>query len=236
MQTQTDDSSLHALRELREIERRRLREAEQTRAKTEKERLEKAVAQARAREERLARESAERQAAEALERAQTMRLGRELESARSEIAHLRGEIERTHLAQAQVEAARPPAANRARSLGWLGITAGATMLVGALALTAAMRPNDRPRSLAEIAARPEPLCPARETPDPLGIEPKPAAPTANVDHAPAKVAPRSHLPASGHPRGKGKTLVSGTCDGTDPLCGIDPSVIDDVGKKRGKRH
>jgi hypothetical protein len=234
MLIQNENSSLAALRGLREIEKHRQREAEQARAKAEKERL--ARAEARAREERLAKEQTERQAAEAHERAQSTRLGRELDTARTEIAHLRSELEKTILAHAQAAAAAPLASQRSRTASWLGITAGVTMLVGALALTAAMWSNGKPISVAAIETAPSRACPRPEVAVRPLLEEKPAVTTPSIEPSPPKSAPRPRPAATHRPGGKGKTSFNGMCDGRDPLCGIDPGVSDEAGKSRGKRN
>ena len=97
-------STLVALRELRDMERRRIHEAEPAQAIAEKERREGEEARMRAEAERLARQEAERQAAQVREMAESLRLRRELDGARSEIAALRGQLDRANLAQAQYSA------------------------------------------------------------------------------------------------------------------------------------
>jgi hypothetical protein len=216
METQNASSSLIALRELREGDKRRQREAEQARAKAER--------------EMLICENTERQAAEAFERAQSTRLGRELDAARTEIAHLRGELEQSY--RARFEAAPPPRGNRGRTVGWLGLSAGATMLVGALALSAAMQPAAKPTSLAAMAPRPAAACPELPVVAPTAPEPSPT-PTA-ASPAPGRKRPARvrHPPSS---RERGKPSATTVCDGTDPLCGLPSGLSDDLDSKRGKR-
>lgn len=214
METQNETSSLLALRELRASDQRRQREAEQ----------------ARARQERLAREDAERQAAEAYERAQSTRLGRELEVARTEIARLRGELEQACLARSEV--ALPSVMNRARTFGWLGICAGATMLVGALALWAAMQPRARPPALAGMTTRPAP-CPQQAPAASVAREPQPTPTVASAAPAPGKRTPKSRPPRPRRPPASHVPAV--VCDGTDPLCGLPSGLSDDLGKPRGRR-
>jgi hypothetical protein len=233
MQTQNENSSLKALRGLHEIEKRRQREAEQARAKAEKDRLARAEAQVR--EARLAREVAERQAAEAFERTQTARLGRELDTARAEIAHLRGELEKAFLAQSQTMAVVPATSRGVRTLSWLGITAGVTMLVGALALAAAMQPGDRPVATAVIATSTT-KSPRVEAPV---LSPIAAKPAPSIEPSPPKLAPRPRPATAKRPPrgGKVKSKVGPTCDPMlDPLCGIDPNVSDEAGKRHSRRH
>jgi hypothetical protein len=157
----------------------------------------------------------------------------ELEAARSEIARLRGEIESAHRAREQATAARLPGTKLASSASWLGITAGATLLLGALAITAATGPILQPRSLADGPASISPACPA--TGAPADLEANPTPPVASVGPAVPKNPPKSRPHATGRPHGNVKAPVTAPCDGTDPLCGIDPKVIDDVGKKPRKR-
>jgi len=233
MQTQNENSSLMALRRLHEIEDRRQREADQARANAEKDRLARAEAQVR--EDRLAREAAERQAAEAFERAQTTRLGRELDAARAEIVHLRGELEKAYLVQAT--AAAPAGSRGVRTLSWLGIAAGATMLVGALALAAAMQPDDRRVATAESVSTTLKASPRVEVPAPTPIA---AEPTPSAEPAPPpKLAPRRRPAARRTPRaGNERPTVRATrdCDPmSDPLCGL-PVVSDEATRRRGKRH
>jgi colicin import membrane protein len=220
MQTQNESSSLVALRELRESDKRRRREAEQAKATAEQARL--AAAAARAREERLAREEADRKAA----LAESTRLGRELAAARAEAASLRSELERVN--RAPVLIAAPPA-SRARTAAWLGLSAGATMLVGALALAAAMQPSPPPAPLAERTPQPVLACPDRAPVPPLATVSHPAPPSASIAPVPGKRRP----PLPTHQQGKPTAKV--VCDGTDPLCGIDPKLSDDLGKQRRKR-
>jgi peptidoglycan DL-endopeptidase CwlO len=238
MPNRNENSSLVALRGLREMESRRVREEEQ--AKADKERWEREQARLRAEQERLARQSAEREAARAREAAEAARLRRELDGAQSEIADLRGQLERAraNLAQAQLAVAAPlppvMAPARSRTFGWLGLTAGATMLVGALALSAAMRPRDGRAVSVTIPARSTPACSGTRSLDPPEPQQTPAASPRIVPSPPPKFTPRPRPSPPGRPRGNGKPPSTNTCDGTDPLCGIDPGVIDDVGKNRRK--
>jgi hypothetical protein len=231
MQTQNGDSSLTALRGLHEIEQRRQREGEQSRSHTERQRL--AKAEAHAPDEHLTKELAEREAAGTAERIQTLRLGRELDTARTEIAHLRSELEKAYLAQTAIPS--PPVRRGVRTLAWLGITAGVTMLVGAAALAAAMRPSDRPVAIAESGTAAAMACPRVEVPIPSTIAPKSAT---GLEPSPPKIAPKPRpAPAKGSRGGKGKPGVSAGCDPMrDPLCGIDGSVSDEAAKPRGTKH
>jgi hypothetical protein len=235
MSNRNEASSLVALRELRDMERRRIHEAEQAQAMVEKERREREEARLRAEAERLARQEAERQAAQAREMAESLRLRRELDGARSEIAALRGQLDRATLAQVQLAVAAPlppmTAPARARPFAWLGLTAGATMLVGALALSAALRPRDGRAVSVAIPAPSAPACPSPVFPEP---RPLPVTPPAVAPPAARKLAPRPRPAPPVRPHESGKPPSTNRCDGTDPLCGIDLGAIDDVGKHRRK--
>ena len=229
MPNRNEPSSLVALRELRDMERRRLAEAAQAHAWAEKERRERAEARQRAEEEQRDRQEAERRAAEAREAAESTRLRRDLDQARLEIAELLAQLERTSLARAEwtpPPLPQPTAPAPSRWFGWLGLSAGASMLVGALALTAAMQP--RPTRAVSIETPvlkcPDPRPAAVTEPPPSEAVPEPAPPP------PPKVKPRPR--PSPRPPGAGKPPSSGPiCDGTDPLCGLPLGALDDIGKK-----
>jgi hypothetical protein len=201
MSMRNEASSLIALRELRDLERRQI--------------------------------SADAEAAQARVAQDAARLRSDLESARSKIGELRAELERARLAQLESASlsipVRPP--ERTRWFGWLGVSAGTTMLVGALALSAAMRPHEtRAGSLEPSAARcPAPVTSAAAEP---AAPPKVGAPDPRSLPS-SKLAPRPR-PAPGRPHGTGKPASAKVCDGTDPLCGIDVGAIDDVGKQPRK--
>jgi hypothetical protein len=167
--------------------------------------------------------------------AESLRLRRELDGARSEIAALRGQLDRATLAQVQLAVAAPlppmTAPARARPFAWLGLTAGATMLVGALALSAALRPRDGRAVSVAIPAPSAPACPSPVFPEP---RPLPVTPPAVAPPAARKLAPRPRPAPPVRPHESGKPPSTNRCDGTDPLCGIDLGAIDDVGKHRRK--
>jgi hypothetical protein len=108
--------------------------------------------------------------------------------------------------------------------GWLGLTAGATMLVGALAIWAATGTSARPNSSPEIELPRRPY----HTP---AIHLEPPTPPA----APPKLEPRRPKPPRPRQPPTVPSIGSSTvhCDGRDPLCGIDFSTVSDVG---GKPH
>jgi len=229
MPSRNETSSLVALRELRDMERRRLAEAAEARAWAEKQRRDREEARRRAEEEERARREAERRAAEARETADSTRLRRDLDQARLEIAELLAQLERTSPSRAEwtPPPVRPPAPVRARWFGWLGLSAGATMLVGALALTAAMRP--RPARPASVEA-PAIKCPAPRPDATPELPPVTAVASAPMS-PPPKVKPRPR-PAP-RPHGGGKPAAAAPiCDGTDPLCGLPLGTLDDFGRKR----
>jgi hypothetical protein len=222
MLNHSETSSLLALRELRDTERRRLHDAEQARVRAESERLQRRQA-----EEQRARQEPEQKSAQAREAAESTRLARELETARSEIARLTDEVERSQLGQTECTALPRPAPSAGQWFGWLGLSAGGAMLVGALALWAAMRPQeihkpawDLPRlTCPEIRPSGErpPLLPAVSP-----LSPAPAPPTKPVVRPRPPTRPRPTTPPSAK------------CDGRDPLCGIDFGAIDDVDKRRAR--
>jgi len=230
MPNRNEASSLQALRELREMERRRLAEATEVRARAEAERRNREAARRRAEEEQRARHEAERRAAEGREAAESTRLRRDLDQARLEITKLLAELERASLGRAEgtPPPLPPPAPARSRWFGWLGLSAGASMLVGALALTAAMQPRP-PRAVS--VETPSATCsdsPPTAVPAPPSVAEAMPEPTVAP---PPKVKPRPRPPA--RPPGAGKPPSSGpVCDGTDPLCGLPLGTLDDVGKKR----
>jgi hypothetical protein len=230
MSSRNEASSLVALRELRDMERRRLAEAAQAQAQAEKERRERAEARRRAEEEQRDRQEVARRAAEAHEAAESTRLRRDLDRARLEIAELLAQLERTSLARGEwtpPPASLPTARAGSHWFSWLGLSAGATMLVGALALTAAMRP--RPTRAVSIET-PVLKCP---DPRPLAVTEAPPSEAAPAPPPPPKVKPRPR-PSPRAP-GAGKPPSSGLiCDGTDPLCGLPLGVLDDIGKKPRK--
>jgi len=215
-----ENSSLVALRELREMERRRLHEEEQTRAKAEKERWEREQEEAREREARLAREEAEREAQHARESAESTRLRVELGSAHSEIAHLRGQVLASSVAAAQAASLAPPpvvAQARSRPLGW-------------------MRPQDVPAALARSPTKAAPACPKTQASDPSVFRPPATASQEGIANTSPKLGPKLR-PSPLRPRPDPKPVTSKICDGTDPLCGIDTNAIDDIsrGRRKGDR-
>jgi dTMP kinase len=220
MLKRNEASSLVALRELREMEKRRLDEAGAARARAERERREQEQARRRADEERRTRE-AEQQAIQARLAADVARLHGDLELARAEAARWRDELELARVAS-------PPAGSRSphRWFGWLGLSAGASMLVGALALTAAMRPPPAPRLTVEA---PRVVCPE---PQPAARAPEPPVVPPTAPPPVVKPSSRARPPAPTRPpAGKPPAIV---CDGRDPLCGLPIGTIDDVGQPRGK--
>ncbi len=228
MSCRNEPSSLVALRELRDMERQRFAQAEAARAQAEQERQAREEARQRAEEEQRARQQAERRATEAREAAESTRLRRELEQARREIAELLARLERASLA---TDTGTPPPSVplappvRGRWLSWLGLSAGASMLVGALALTAALAP--RPPRVSSLAA-PAPRCP-----DPLPAMVLPSAASPAVAEPPAARPVKAPRPRpSGRPHSGEKPPAGPVCDGTDPLCGLPLGALDDFGKKR----
>jgi hypothetical protein len=234
MANRNEVSSLVALRELRDMERRRLGQEAEAEARAERHRREQEQARMRADEERLARERAAGEAVLAAEAAEAARLRRELAGAQCEIVRLREQLDCTERARAELATERSaPATNTARpsTLPWLGLTAGATMLVGALALAAATRPQQHPAAWAEPPGKSTAICPepVRSPPPPTAVPQLPSA-----QPSPAKPSPRPHGSLAGRPRGNGKQTSAAICDGTDPLCGIPLDHIDDVGKRPAK--
>jgi hypothetical protein len=120
--------------------------------------------------------------------------------------------------------AGPARLSLAQWCGWLGFSAGATMLVGALAIWAATGTQVRPKAPREMEV------PIRSQQAPT-IHAEPATPSS----APPKPEPRRPKPV--RPRQPPSVPVIGggavPCDGRDPLCGIDFSTVSDVG---GKPH
>ena len=230
MTYRTEASSLVALRELRDMERRRMEEAEPESAKQEKQRHDQEQARLRAEEERLARERAERETARAA--AEAVHLRHELTDARSELARLRAQLDSGSFAQARLTpvAAPPASAARTRPFAWLGVTAGASMLVGALALFAAAQPRDSRAMFPDFPARPTSLCPS--APSAPSVPPSPPAPPVTSAISAPRPTPRPRPSPAVRPRGESKPASAPTCDGTDPLCGLPLGAIDDVGKPR----
>jgi len=234
MSNANENSALIALRELREIERRRSHEEQQARAALDRQQREQKAAQARRTRE--ARAQTEWESATAAARAEAERLGRELESARAEIVQLRSQV----LAQASVaEAARPVGARssrRLRAVAWLAISAGTMMLVGGLALSAGKRPtHGRPPKVETFPREPAAACPAVKSTE--TTRPPPTDSPRGVREAPIlrKRSPKSRPSSSRRPGNRAKPGAGKVeCDGTDPLCGIDPRVVDDIGWKRAK--
>lgn len=213
MSDHNENSALVALRELRDMEKRRTREEREARARAEAERLERL----RADEARLAHEQAEREAAR--QRADEDRLRRELEMARNEASRLREQLAaRPLVVPAPVS---PPAVitPRRQPVTWMLISLAATALAGVLAL--------QPTGRSEAPARPLPaaapmICPKPKEPAPVVI---PA-----VVHPPAppfvRPQPRpKHRPVTAPP-------ASPKCDGTDPLCGLDTAALEDTVRRR----
>ena len=229
MPSRNEASSLVALRELRDMERRRLAEAAQAQAQAEKERRERAEARRRAEEEERDRRDAERRAVEAREAAESTRLRRDLDQARLEIAELLAQLERTSLARAEWTPPLPQPAppTPSRWFGWLGLTAGASMLVGALALTAAMQP--RPTRVVSVET------PVRRCPDPRPLAVTEATPSeaAPAPPPPPKVKPRPR-PSPRPPRDGKPPSLGSLCDGPAPLCGLPSGVLDYIGRKPRK--
>ncbi len=114
-------------------------------------------------------------------------------------------------------------------LGWLGLTAGGTMLVGAVALWAAMRPAETPRLRADTVPCTCPDVCATSKPIEVG-QPQPNP------HPPAKPTPRPR-PSVHRPKNSGEPSTA-DCDGRDPLCGLDLGALDDISGKptRGGRQ
>jgi hypothetical protein len=152
----------------------------------------------------------------------------DLEDARSQIARLRLELACAQQAQGEW----PPRQRRltwAQWSGWLGLSAGVTMLVGAFALWAATRPQEMPKLAGEAPFRACPEEPPLGERMPAPVAAGPAEPRAVSAPRPA---PTWRRPPAPHPQAKPSLP---TCDGRDPLCGLDLGAIDDeVGKKHGK--
>lgn len=121
--------------------------------------------------------------------------------------------------------ARPRNSARARLpwsqwFGWLGLSAGATLLVGALAIWAATETHPRPKSPPETPWPTHPFeVPASHV--------TPASPPFSSPRA------EPRRPKQLRPRPPSLAPVSGSaavhCDGRDPLCGIDFGAVSDVG-------
>jgi hypothetical protein len=140
--------------------------------------------------------------------------------ARSEIARLRIELERIQRLDAQAPARKHV---WAEWLGWLGLSAGATLLVGAIALWAAMQGERKPSVATESVP---PACPPTAIPT---VAPSPlAAVPAKSELSPIpKRVPRSpHRIAS-----PSTTRPHLDCDGRDPLCGLDFGTLEGTGKR-----
>ena len=161
--------------------------------------------------------------------AESAQLHHALENARSQIAQLQIELERTQRLPFELPAPRPHVI-WVQWFGWLGLSAGATMLVGALALWAAMRPQEVSKPTVEI---PSLACPEKLPTRQGDLTPVAATPIEPSLHLPSKPGPRWHRHDVLRPRSEGKPLPV-KCDGRDPLCGLDLGAIDDLGKKRGK--
>jgi hypothetical protein len=155
------------------------------------------------------------------------RLRGELELAHAQNARLRDELERAAgLAAARISPS-PRRLAGGQWFGWLGLSAGASMLVGALALSAAMRsPAASPPAAPSLPIAPAVVC--------AGPEPSAPAPTVTVAAAPTKphASKASARPRPRHPATKQPPTAA--CDGSDPLCGLPIGTIDDVGTRRGK--
>jgi len=160
--------------------------------------------------------------------AESAQLHHALENARSQIAQLQLEFERTRRSSFELPATRSHV-TWVQWFGWLGLSAGATMLVGALALRAAMRPHQVPKHTVEIPAL---ACPEKSPTRQGDLTPVATAPIAPSLSPPSKPGPRWHRHEVPRPRSEGKPLPV-KCDGRDPLCGLDLGAIDDVGKKHG---
>jgi len=149
------------------------------------------------------------------------------EDANCELSQRQVELD---LARRLAVQAVPPRARWTDLVGWLGLSAGVTMLVGAFALWAATQPQERPKLTAE---QPTVLCP----PSPVrGVEQSSVSSASLVSPAPLKPEPPSlskrpprnahHVTSAQPPRPRPE------CDGRDPLCGLDLGTLDDVGKRR----
>lgn len=244
MSAHNENSSLVALRELREMERRRLHDEQQVAARVEKERLEQERAQSRAREERLAREHAEHEAAQARESAESTRLRRELDVARSEMAQLRGQLLSSSMALARAASLAPSApvavANRSRPWGWMAASIGATLLAGGLAISTIVQSNGDSAPFVHQPSKAAPACPKSPSLAPSASGPAATRPPEPAASASAKLGPKPRPTASARPKVDTKPAAKpvakptsgNACDGTDPLCGIDSNVMDDMAKAR----
>jgi len=230
MQTQRENSTLIALREVRslEVERRR---KEQNHQEAEARRLVAQVEETR-RSERLAREAAMREQSLAAQRREearlreeeVTRLQNELSQKENEITRLRqeGEVSRRALRERPVLVAPP--SSKANPILWV-----ACAVVSAVVLVMALGPSQTspaPRSMPSVAmARPAPIAKT--------ISPPPAttvlAPGTPVVEGRPKSPTKPHRPT---PPTTGQSIRPPDCDGTDPLCGIDIRRISDEGKQR----
>jgi hypothetical protein len=159
--------------------------------------------------------------------AESSQLPLDLEGARLQIARLRLELARAQQLQAQ---ATPTDRHLTwvKGAGWLGLSAGVTMLVGAFALWAAMGSQELPKLTVEV---PSQACPEQRREGMAGPGAV-ALPEPRLE-PPAKPVPHGRRPSAPHPQAGAKP-ASVTCDGRDPLCGLDLGAIDDeVGKNHG---
>lgn len=214
MSDHNENSALVALRELRDMEKRRTREEHEARARAEAERLERM----RADEARLALEQAEREAAR--QRTDEDRLRRELEMARGEASRLREQLAAVPLAGPAPVPAPAATAPRRQPVAWMAISLAATALACVLAIqpTGRSEPPTRPCP----AAAPTPICPKPPAPAPV------APPAVVHPVVPPLVRPQprpKHRPVTPPP-------ASPKCDGTDPLCGLDTTALEDTTRRR----
>jgi hypothetical protein len=159
--------------------------------------------------------------------AESEQLRHALEGARSRIEQLQVRLD--HAQRAQVEyPAKSPRPTSAQWFGWLGLSAGMTMLVGAVALWAAMRSAEIPKFTVDES---RPVC--RDVPRTEAREVVVPASTAESPNPAPKPAPHWRRPPSSHSPSVDKPSAV-KCDGRDPLCGLDLGAIDDLGRNHGK--
>gem|GEM_PF-6070669 len=111
---------------------------------------------------------------------------------------------------------------------------GATVLAGVLAVFVAARPETVTVSSPEISAKPALACPPTIQPEPAPPPTVAASLSGKQTSAPVRVNPKHRPAAAGRPHLQGKPASTISCDGTDPLCGIDTAALEDIGKS-GRR-
>ena len=229
MQTQRENSTLFALREVRSLEAERRRK-EQLRQEEEARRSIAEVEENR-RTEQLAREAAMREQTMAMRRSEenllrekeVLRLRNELSQRENEITRLRKEGETSRQALPSRTAMVAPTPHKVSPIPWV-----ACAVFSVLALAMALGRFKTPQA----ASPKQPLAMSCPTPAAMSI-PLPPTPTIQAPRSPVvEGRQKSHDKTRRRPPpSPAQSISKPQCDGSDPLCGIDVQRLSDEGKK-----